>query len=196
MNAVDFLDYEDAEAYDDNDEDTDEAFDESDEEARAGRRRRAVPTARGRGYTMPRVSRNYVTQPQLQASLSRVGADIRRNSAAIRTVGKRVDASNAKQDKSVSRLRGDLKRSSTMAMMMPLLMRPKTIKATSELVFKDSSGATALTIPKDTAIQTESSDSLTTMLPFLLLGGGLGGGDDGKGMDSTMMMLMMVLLLR
>lgn len=110
MNFID--DIEADEGYDDADEgEVDQMLDaliEADEDVserrrnqgRRGRgRQRAVPTAKGdNAYREPTNAKQFVTQKELQAALGRVGEDVRRNAAGIKTLTGRVDATDRRVD--------------------------------------------------------------------------------------------------
>lgn len=131
-------------------EDVDEAFTEEDEFDERKRRRtrrppriRAGRTAQGRGFVKPKPSRQPVTTATLQASLERVGQDIRTNAAAIKRLEAQVKSATSKlnsidnvQDKSIAELRKELKNQSgasqqqnQMNMLLPLLQKSPELEA-------------------------------------------------------------------
>jgi len=188
MSDVEYMDDNDLDAFEaaeSDDEDVDEDYDEA-------RRRRSRPvTARGRGYTRPRLAEGYVTNAQFQAGVARIGKDIRRNAVGIKALNARIDTALEKQSKSASGMRTELQKTREMSMLMPLLLTPKTITTTGDIV--DKTGMT-VQIPTGSKVQVTSGDTLSSLLPLLLLGGGLGG--DGKnGGDNSMMMLLLVLMM-
>jgi hypothetical protein len=170
--------------YEDIDEDLDEMDDEgddegSDDESLAERRRRRNRNRpRGGGYNQPRVDNSKpVTQTQLSAALARVGADIKKVAAGMSSIEKRSD-----------RTRKEGQQFAQMAMLMPLLLKPKTI-AVSDLGKAEN---------KDAKVQVESNDSLSLLLPLMMMGGMGGGygasGSSSGGGNNDMMMMMMLLL--
>lgn len=70
--------------------------------ARAKSKRKPVPTAAGRPAYRPPVMPGFVTQKQLQDALGRVGADVKRNVAGIKTVNARLNGLNGRVDGVVS----------------------------------------------------------------------------------------------
>jgi hypothetical protein len=64
--------------------------------------RRPVPTSPGRSSYRAPVTQTYVTQKQLQETVGRVGADIRRNALGIKTVNDRVGRLDGRVDAVVS----------------------------------------------------------------------------------------------
>jgi hypothetical protein len=167
------------------DEEIDEAFREDDESLaerrrRRRRRRRAGGNVRGRGYNQPRLEKSYVTQTQLEAVSKRIGEDIRKLASSTSSLDTRIEAA-ATKNKSIGQ-------NLQMAMLLPLLTAPPTITV-------DAKG----TLPPQTQVLSGKQDSLTALLPLLLMGGmgGMGGtgGTDSAGTSSDQMMLPMVLLL-
>jgi hypothetical protein len=163
--------------------------DESDEMAERWRRRRPR-TASGRGMYPPRPQGNYVTQAQLQTALARVGQQIRTNSAAIGTLTTRVNAVSTEQTKQSTALRkeiderkkqADALRRDTRQKLELLTLLPLISKPTSVTLTQDVAG-----LRKDQKVLVDSGDSLTMLLPLLLIGG-LGGssGTGGSGADSS-----------
>ena len=165
---------------------------------RRGRRRRLSPRTGGqRRYLRRRPSGRYVTQPQLQAALERVRRDVKKNGNAIKKVNSRVNAVSSRQDRQEGALKKEikmrkqetakLKNNIQMATLLPLLTKPKALTATTAA---DTVGGAP--VPVGTKLTTESSDSLSALLPILLLGDGLGG--SGSGGDSSNMLLLVLAL--
>lgn len=179
-----------------------EADDEADDEATrfarngrgAARFRRPVKTGRGGGYYRPRPAAGatrYVTQPQLQAALARVSADVKSNSEGIKTVNGRVNTLSTEQAAHTTALRkeiaerkkegsatkAELKKAQDFALLQLLLNKPPKVFA--------ADGTTEL------KVQEQNS----SILPLLLLSGGMGGGDSsgGGGMFGGNMMLPLLL---
>jgi hypothetical protein len=187
--------------------------DESDEDidmmerTRRSRRFRTPPrTAPGGGLFRPRTPSQsgpaqYVTQTQLQAAMARVGAQIKTNSDALKTVNSRVatlSSDIAKQTADIKKLstggtrdtralRRDLNSTRQMAAIMPLLSAPKSQALT------EAAGG----LPAGTKVVIDTGDNISLLLPLLLMGGmgGSSSGQDGSGGGMNDMMLPMVLLM-
>jgi len=180
--------------------DTLEGFDfesdsDSDSES-AERRGRWAPPARatGRGLYTPRPSTNPVTQVQMQAALSRVGDQMRRTSGAVNTVNSRVNAVNSNERRDNEERKKDLRSINEkiqLIALLPLLLKPSTrtvtgLVANTNLVANDK-------------LLVDSGDTLTALLPLLLIGGfgsgALGSsGDSQGGMDSTTLLVLALAL--
>lgn len=158
------------------DEDMDEGGLTEDELAERRRRRRGA-RVRGRGYASPRHDRSPVSQTQMQAALARVAEDVRKLAASQKALDARVDAG-------LRRLRTDGQQSSQLAALLPLLIKPKA-KTLAELV----AGGELQTA----RFMLDSNDSMSMMLPLLLMGG-MGGSPTSSGGDSNMMLLAVALL--
>lgn len=169
-------------------EDVDEDFDEASDsdlndafrEDDLSERRRV----RGRGYANPKIEKSFVTQQQLTAAMSRVGADVR----GLQTQNKSIA-------KAQTRLRRDTEQSLQMSLLLPLLMKPQTVTLTT----------TAGGLPAGTQLVAGGQDSTQMLLPLLLLGGGLGGGfgtttgstnNTGMGGNDMMMLLLAMMMMR
>jgi hypothetical protein len=144
-------------------------------ERRKGRRQ-----PRGRGYANPRIEKSFVTQAQLQAATARIGKD-------IRTVGGNVSA----VDTRLSRFRRDTSQAMQMSALLPLLLKPKTVTTTV------ASGG----IPAGTKVLIDDGDTMTAMLPLLMMGGmaggnGANGGSSAGGMDPMMMFALVMAMDR
>jgi hypothetical protein len=189
-------------------ESLDEAFDEYDEsdefaEARSARARargRTAPltrpkTATGQGLFNPqRPNTNYVTQTQLQAALARVSEQIKTNSTAITTVNARLTTISAEQDRQAAALRAeianrrkeaetvkkDLRQTRELAALLPLLSRPSSVEI---------KGGPETGLAANTRVLVDKNDSLSMMLPMLLMGG-LGGNSADGSSDNNMMMFL------
>ena len=150
--------------------------DESDEAVwrRPSYRRPAPRTAPGSGSYRAPVQNTYVTQRELQESIQRVDAKITTNSDAIKAVNARVNTLGTdvarqttvvkketdERKKDVSGLRNNVQLSA----LLPLLTQPKTKDVTAENV-----SGTGLT--KGDKILVDGSNSLSALLPVILLGG-------------------------
>lgn len=172
----------------------DESYEEATPLSRLRQFRRPAPrTATGNNLFQARPTQ-YVTQVQLDAAMKRVGAQIKTNSDAVRTLNSRVaadaaaiqkEAINRKQD--LAKLRSNVQ----MTALLPLLIKPASVGPTSA---EDKIGG--IDVPQGTKVLVESKDKLSALLPLLLMGGL--GGSDGKsssGGDDQMMMLMMVMAI-
>lgn len=179
-------------------------FDESDEsdedlmERRAPRRfGRAPRTASGRGLFKPRPQTQNVTQTQLQAAMARVGAQIKTNTDAIKTINSRlatIAADQAKhaaaQRKATDTLRKDLRQTREMSAILPLLTAPR---APETATLTEAAGS--LPVGTKVVVNPPAPDSMSTLLPLLLMSGsGLTGG--GGDSDSSNMLLLALVLGR
>lgn len=174
-------------------------FDESDERSRRGGRRNQQPlrTPSPQSSFQPRPSQNYVTQAQLQAAVKTLDGKITTLASNVKTLETRTNSVAAEQDrlsaalrkeveerkKTTDAIRRDLQQTKTLSVLLPLM----TQKA-EDFQKRDGTPIKVLTQP---------SDSLRTMLPFLLLMGGPSGeASSGSGPlgDNTMLLMMAVLL--
>lgn len=174
---------------------------EDDEARRRGTRRRPVRTGRGGTYARQRPTSRYVTQAQLQSALAKVSKDVKANAVGIKTVGARVDAVKADQEKQTALLKKEtterrresakLRNSVQMGALLPILTT-KTITVEP-----------GQTIPvKETTKLVVAPDTLGLLLPMMLFGDGFGGGggsgsdgSGGYGGDNNMSMMLTVLAL-
>lgn len=187
-------------------EDVDEAFTEEDEfgerKSRRGRRPpriRAGRTAQGRGFVKPKPSRQPVSTATLQASLERVGQDIRTNAAAIKRLEAQVKSATGKlnsidnvQDKNINDLRKELKNQGSSAqqqnqlnMLLPLLQKSPELEARP-----GGDGETAQSVLS--AVQIKKQD---TTLPLIMMMMASSQSVGAGGSNSMNMLLPMVLLL-
>lgn len=155
------------------------------EAAEAARRRRAA-TRPPRRYARPPQGKGFVTQAQFQTALDKVRADMANNTKAIASVGTQVDALSKRARAELKSLRTELNRG-----------RDETRNTLQTLAILPllSSGGTALVpaAPPATGNVTVATppDSLTQLLPLLLLSGsfgGMGGSGTSGGMDSGLML--------
>jgi hypothetical protein len=169
--------------------------DESDEaEASRSNRFRRLPAVRpklpsGQGLFRQRPSSQNVTQVQLQAALTRVGAQIKTNADATKTVGTRVNTVNNRVDAEIAARKketGAIKKELSSGKMMgilPLLLTkpPKLTKITVD--------------PTSHAVTSQEYEKQDNLLPLVLLMGmgGMGGGEGQS--ENNMMPLLMVLML-
>lgn len=163
--------------------------DESDEaEARGGNRRRLrairpkVPS--GKGLFRPRPTSQNVTQVQLQAALTRVGAQIKTNADATSAVGTRVNTVNSRVDaeivarkKETGAIKKELSNGKMMGILPMLLTKPPKL--------------THLTISNG-QVTNQVYEKQDNLLPLIMLMG-MGSGE-GKGDDNNMMLMALVLM--
>lgn len=180
---------------------------------RGGGRRPPPRTAPGSGMFQPRPQTsaaggaNYVTQPQLQTALARVGEQIKTNSEAIKTLSARANTLAAEQERQAAvlkreteRSRRDLRRVSEMSALLPLISKPKSQTITIPSVPADVNAGIPAVPAKEVKVLVDSDDSLSTLLPFMMMGGiggsgGSGGGLMGGGEDNSMMFLVLALAM-
>ncbi len=179
--------------------------DEADEMAEQRTRRRNWPrpsTATGTGLVPPKPQTGYVTEARLQAALARVGAQIKTNSDAIKALNTRASTLSAEQARQVTALKKEVEErkkdtarlasQAQLLALLPLLQTPKTIQLTSAI---DN-------LPAGTKVLVDGGDSLSLLLPLLLVGGsgsgtGLGtgsaGGESGGlgGLDPLLLVLLL-----
>jgi hypothetical protein len=173
---------------------TDEA-DEREAAERSWRIRSPVRTATGRGIVQPQrpAQGNVVTQAQLQAALAGIANQIRTNSDAINTVNTKVSSMSKDLDRlniAIKKEAERRKKSETglsgnvsMAMLLPALMQ-KTVGPTQSAL--DG-------IPAGTKL-VAASDTISLLLPMMLMGG-LGSPEAGAGGMDNMTMLLLVLAI-
>jgi hypothetical protein len=159
-------------------EDLDEAEDEDLEDAVGEdsdllERRRRRNRARGRGYNRPRIEKSFVTQAQLQAATERIGKDIRALDASVRSL-----------ESAARKSQHNVQQSLQMMALLPLLTK-KTF------TLAQAAGG----MPPGTKVVVDSGDTLTTMLPLMMLMPPSGSTGPGQGAMDPMMMMMMVLML-
>ena len=169
------------------------------------------PVATGKNLFQPRPATTttstaqYVTQAQLQAALNRVGEQVKTNAQAIATVNTRLNAINEQQARQTAALRKEyadrrkesatlkreLRQTRDLSAMLPLLNRPSTVTVTKEF---DPA------VPAGTKLVIDKGDTMSMMLPFLLMGGmggmgGMSGSADSSGDNNMMMMLVLAIAL-
>ncbi|GGO30512.1 hypothetical protein [Deinococcus humi] len=177
-------------------------FDESDERARSRGRRNQTPvrTPSSQSSFQPRPSSNTVTQAQLQAAVRTLDGKITTLAGSVKTLETRTSSVAAEQDrmaaalrkemeerkKSSDGIRRDLQQTKTLAVLLPMISQK-----TEDVVRADGTTAKVVTQP---------SDSLSSILPFMLLmGGNSGDSSSGGGLlggDSSSTLLLAVLLTR
>lgn len=200
----DFSEYDDDDdLFDDDDEDDDDDFamegDDIERRSRRSRRRarrrarrarrRGVKTGKGRGY-MQRQLKGYVKRTELRKSLARVGRDVKRNAAGIKTNARRLSSTNSRvsstqrvnraQSKEIAKIKADIAQQQQMQFLMTLIDRgPKDYAIRGNF-----DPATDRNITLD-----EQEDALTTLLPFLMGGSSMGGSSDGGMFGNPLMLL-------
>lgn len=180
--------------------------DESDELAERRRRRHRghrPRTASGRGLVPPRPQAGYVTEARLEAAMAKVGAQIKTNSDAITGVNARLGTlsgyvsgqstklkkESEERKKDVSGLRNNVQ----MAALLPLLSKPSTKSINQKIEGTE--------LEANDKVLVDKGDSLTALLPIIMLGG-MGGSSDGSssgsaggfGGDSSMMLVLALAL--
>ena len=143
------------------------------------------------------MQRGFVTKKQLQASLSRVGKDVRRNALAIKSNDRdiarnasrisTVSKVNRSQTKALAKIRKDMEQQQQMALLMTLLDSGKKTYKVEEATFDSSVNPRKLTEVK----LEEKGDSLTKLLPLLMTSGGMGGGSGGLTSNPLMLIVLM-----
>ncbi len=169
---------------------------ESEQESEFAERRRGVqrPSTKPSFQQRP-TTVSYVTQVQLEAALSRVDGKIKTVSDSTAAINSRVNtiAAAAKKEnedrkKELEAQKKDFNGKVQLLALLPLLVRPASI----------TTAAAVDNIPAGSKVLVESSDSLTALLPLLLIGG-MGGGSGGLGLggdgssDSSLLILALVL---
>lgn len=177
-------------------------FDESDERARPRGRRGQTPlrTPSPQSSFQPRPSPTTVTQAQLQAAVKTLDGKITTLAGNVKTLETRTTSVAAEQDriaaglrkeieerkKNTEGIRRDLQQTKTLSVLLPMISQK-----TEDVVKRDGTTVKVVTQP---------SDSLSSVLPFLLLmGGNSGDSAPGGGMlggDSSNTLLLAVLLSR
>jgi hypothetical protein len=173
-----------------------ESESESESESEAARRGpwRSPARAPGRLYT-PRPTSNPVSQVQLQAALSRVSEQLRKSSGAINTVNSRVNAVNKSEKKDNANRQKDLKSINEKIQLLALL--PLLLKPTAKPLDGTQLPGGLATGDK---VLVDTGDTLTALLPLLLIGGfgssGLatGSGSSDGGMDGATLLVLALAL--
>jgi hypothetical protein len=172
-----------------------ESESESESESEAAQKSR-WPTPRGAtgaGLYRPRVTSAGppVSQVQLQALTGRISDQLKKNSGAIATVNNRVNTVNTSEKKDNTDRKKDLKAINEkiqLLSLLPLLIKPKT-----QTITADTAGLT-----KDSKVLVDSGDTLSALLPLLLVGGlgsgGLATGSEGGSMDGSMLLILALAL--
>ncbi len=146
-------------------------------EARRARR----PASPGR-YTQP-VLKGYVTQTQFQTALDKVRNDVGQNAKAISGVGRQVDAVSKRARTELKTLRDEVikTRDETRNTLQTLAILP-LLASGGVVSVNPAGGGPAVNVATP-------PDSLSQLLPLLMLSGGLGGASGGAGgMDGGLML--------
>ena len=167
--------------------------DESDERSRRRGRARPVRTAKGGGAVPRRAPSGFATKAELTASANTLDKKIVVNSEAIKTVNTKIADLSAQVAKNSKSMGGKLNEMGQMSMLLPLLTMPVTRKVTTAV------GGTELAANDRVVI--DSGDTLTRLLPVLLMSGSMGGGSGSSGGmfggdNSALMMVAMVMAMR
>lgn len=170
--------------YEDIDEDLDElddeAFGEDDELSERRRRRRNRGfQPKGGGYNQPRLDKSPVSQTQLQAALARVGEDVKKLAASVKSL-------EARADTTISRINKQNQGLGQMAMMMPMLMK-KTVTITGTTL---AAGG----LKEGTRVMIDDNDSMSMLLPFMMMGSFGSTPQNGTGGQNDMMMMAMMMI--
>jgi hypothetical protein len=142
----------------------------------------------------------YVTQPQLEAALTRVDGKIKTVSEGVSTINSRLASlaaaakKEAEERKKTTESQGkDLNQKLMMLAILPALVQPtfnipaQNITLTAAQTGGTGAITTAVTIPGQSNISSTST-ALTAMLPVLAIAGT--GTDGGFGSDNSTMMMM------
>ena len=181
-----------------------EAFSEWDSESEAAEATRPIkrpssqPSFKNRP---PTGTPQFVTQTQLEASLTRVDGKVKTVADGVSTINARLATmSSALKKEAEERKKGaegqnkDLNSKLQMLALLPLLVQPSTKKIDAATPL--SSGGQ----PINSVVVPDSNQTLDSLLPLLMVSGlggsgGLGLGGDSGGSDSSMMMLALVLAM-
>jgi hypothetical protein len=167
--------------------------DESDERARRRGRARPLRTAKPGGAIPRRPPAGFATKAELAASANTLDKKITTNSEAIKTVNTKIADLSAQVARSSKNLGGRVNEMGQMSMLLPLLTMPQTRRVTTAVAGTE--------IAANDRVVIDSGDTLTRLLPVLLMSGSLGGspGQSGGmfgGDNSALMMVAMVMALR
>lgn len=149
--------------------------------------RRSVRSAPNRSYAPPGMTL-WVARPEFNQALSKIRADIAKNSTGIRQVNTRVAAEaavNARQNqaivkqnkaltaqaKALAGVRKEVKKAKDNALLMALLSRPKTLDPVKEDTTILLGTGETIEIPKGTRIAYEPDKNNSMFLLLALMGG-------------------------
>ena len=188
------------------DEDDFELDDDLSERRRKRRPRRRPPriragkTAQGRGFFKTQSQPRPVSSTSLQASLERVGKDIRTNAAAIKRLEAEAKAATAKlttvnntQDGVIRDLRSDLKKQTSSAqqqnqmnMLLPLLQKTPELEIRPGLDPTAQAAAQAIV----GSVQVKKQDNTLALVLMMMASGQTGGPTNNMNMMLPMLLLM------
>ena len=169
---------------------------------RRGRKIRAGQVGRGQGLASQsgRSGGRYVTHPQFQAAVARIGKDIRRNGVATKRVVAQVNSfnkaladANKRQNEAIRKLRNDLKQQSQTAMMLTL-MQPQPVLELVKGVNVDAAVADK-TGELLGQVQVKKSDNMLPLMMMMMGSGSSGSSGSSGGDNNNMMMLAMVMMM-
>lgn len=185
-----------AELFDEFAEDQDD-FDAAERRRRSRNRalrRGTAPTAPAKSSFVQRPSHQYATSAQLQAAVAKLDQKISINVKGIKSVDSRINTTNtalAKQDIALSKEIkerknevANLKNNLQMAMLLPLLTSPTPITTTEKTTIG------GVTIESGTKLATVKDDTMSLLLPFMLLGQG-----SGQGFGDNNMLLLAIAMM-
>jgi hypothetical protein len=182
-----------------------DAFSEWDSESEAAEANRPIRKPTSQPSFKPRPAANapqYVTQVQLETSLTRVDGKVKTVADGISTLNSRITSLSASLKKEAEDRKKtgegqnkDLNQKMQMLALLPLLIPQSSATLNAATPLQDANGnpITAVATP-------DPNGSLDTLLPLLMVSGmggsgGLGFGGDSSGGDGSMMMLALVLAL-
>jgi hypothetical protein len=154
------------------------------ESAEAARRRQ--PARPGR-YTPPPQTQGFVTKAEFQSALDKVRTDVAQNARAISAVGTQMDALSKRTRTELKTIRDEVVRTrdETRNTLQTLAILPLLSSGGTAQVMNTATPPAAVTVATP-------PDSLTQLLPLLLLSGSFGSGGTGAGgsggMDSGLML--------
>jgi hypothetical protein len=148
-------------------------------EAAEAARRRRQPARPGR-YTPPPQRQGFVTQAQFQSALDKVRGDVAQNARAISSVGTQMDALSKRTRTELKTLRDETTRTrdETRNTLQTLAVLPLLASGGTATVMNTATPSVPVTVATP-------PDSLTQLLPLLLLSGSFGGGMTGSGGSSS-----------
>jgi hypothetical protein len=169
-------------------------------------RRRATPR-RPSPITAAR-PRPYITRPQtgpapareVSTAFERVGTDVRTLATQVKETESEAQAALIRQTKAINALRADLQQTKLMSVMLPLLNKQEVKTFDSDVKVTVGTDTVDLFKKGDKLVRA-SSDTLSTLLPMMMLmGPGMSGqSSDGEqsagGFGNPMMMMVMALVL-
>lgn len=183
----------------DYDEDYDEDYDDDDGESDLMERRRRRMMRRPRRSVVPKRGlfprrrsgagkSKYVTQGQLKAAMDQTEKSIKAVSARVNSVSSEqmrqataLKKETMNRKKETAALKKDLNSKLELLTILPLLLQPDSVKATTKEGEKD--------------VLIKSDNILNSILPLLLIGGGSLGGQSGSGDSNSSLNTLLPLVL-